>query len=155
MAKHRAKKSVVRAKSANKAKSGPELAFNHAIVYVSDLARAMQFYADRLGLPVLDRFENAYARLRTSGDGTMALHVVEPGQQVASEGIRLYFEVKNLEKFCANLQTAGVSFTSLPKMMPWGWKHAYLDDPDGHEISLYWAGQKRFHKTTMKRTATA
>jgi hypothetical protein len=31
--------------------------------------------------------------------------------------------------------------------MPWGWKHAYLDDPDGHEVSLYWAGAKRFKKT--------
>jgi hypothetical protein len=27
-------------------------------------------------------------------------------------------------------------------MMPWGWRHAYLNDPDGHEISLYWAGEK-------------
>ena len=154
MAKGRIKKAT-KAKSGKKAKSGPELAFNHAIVYVSDLARAMQFYVDRLGLPVLDHYENVYARLRTSGYGTMALHVVEPGQQVASEGIRLYFEVKNLEKFCAKLQAASVSFTALPKMMPWGWKHAYLDDPDGHEISLYWAGQKRFQKTSMARSATA
>jgi hypothetical protein len=30
--------------------------------------------------------------------------------------------------------------------MPWGWKHAYLDDPDGHEVSLYWAGAKRLKK---------
>jgi hypothetical protein len=40
--------------------------------------------------------------------------------------------------------------------MPWGWRHAYLDDPDGHEVSLYWAGRKRFQKTneaTMKRAA--
>ena len=27
----------------------------------------------------------------------------------------------------------------MPKDMPWGWRHAYLNDPDGHEISLYWA----------------
>jgi|SRR5215472_2966967 len=148
-------KKAAKAKSAKKGKSGPELAFNHAIVYVSDLPRAMQFYVDRLGLAVLDRYENAYARLRTNGDGTMALHVLDPGQQVSSEGIRLYFEVKNLQKFCAKLQVAGVSFTSPPKMMPWGWKHAYLNDPDGHEISLYWAGQKRFQKTTMARSATA
>ena len=37
--------------------------------------------------------------------------------------------------------------TQPPKLMPWGWKHAYLNDPDGHEISLYWAGRKRFQKT--------
>jgi hypothetical protein len=28
-----------------------------------------------------------------------------------------------------------------------GWKHAYLDDPDGHEVSLYWAGAKRLKKS--------
>jgi len=45
------------------------------------------------------------------------------------------------------LESAGVVLTQPPKLMPWGWKHAYLNDPDGHEISLYWAGRKRFQKT--------
>jgi hypothetical protein len=35
--------------------------------------------------------------------------------------------------------------------MPWGWKHAYVNDPDGHEVSLYWAGAKRFQKTDMAK----
>jgi hypothetical protein len=34
--------------------------------------------------------------------------------------------------------------------MPWGWRHAYLRDPDGHEVSLYWAGKARFKKTVMR-----
>jgi hypothetical protein len=34
--------------------------------------------------------------------------------------------------------------------MPWGWQHAYLRDPDGHQLSLYWAGPKRFRKTRMR-----
>jgi hypothetical protein len=34
-----------------------------------------------------------------------------------------------------------------PKKMPWGWTHAYLNDPDGHEVSLYSAGQKRLKRT--------
>jgi uncharacterized glyoxalase superfamily protein PhnB len=49
------------------------------------------------------------------------------------------------------LDSAGVKLTQPPKLMPWGWKHAYLDDPDGHEISLYWAGRKRFQKTPMPK----
>jgi hypothetical protein len=40
--------------------------------------------------------------------------------------------------------------TKLPRMMPWGWRHAYLNDPDGHEISLYWAGENRMKKTMMR-----
>jgi len=31
-------------------------------------------------------------------------------------------------------------------MMPWGSKHAYLNDPDGHEVSLSFAGAKREEK---------
>jgi hypothetical protein len=45
--------------------------------------------------------------------------------------------------------------TQLPRMMPWGWRHAYLNDPDGHEISLYWAGENRMKKTVMKAAQKA
>jgi len=148
-------KKAAKAKSTANTKSGAGLTFNHAIIYVADLDRALQSYANHLGFRVIDRYENAYARLRGSGDGTIAVHVTEAGQQLSSEGIRLYFEVKDLDKFCARLQSAGISFSQPPKMMPWGWQHAYLNDPDGHEISLYWAGNKRFQKTPMSRSATA
>ncbi|MFN0165911.1 MAG: VOC family protein [Bryobacteraceae bacterium] len=65
--------------------------------------------------------------------------------------MRLYFEVPGLDRFCRKLEAAGVTFSKPPAMMPWGWKHAYLDDPDGHEISLYWAGSKRLKKTKPAR----
>ena len=31
--------------------------------------------------------------------------------------------------------------------MPCGLKHAYVDDLDGHKVSLYWAGAKRLEKS--------
>lgn len=143
------------AKGSSASKNGAALEFNHAMVYVRDLAAALRFYGGNLGFKVLDEYPGAYARLQApKGAGTIALHVAPPEEQVASEGVRLYFEVKNLEKFCAKLESAGVQFTKQPAMMPWGWTHAYLNDPDGHEISLYWAGAKRFQKTVMKRSAT-
>jgi uncharacterized glyoxalase superfamily protein PhnB len=78
----------------------------------------------------------------------VALHLLEPGKTVGeTQGIRLYLEVKNVEKACEKLKAASVQPLEEPKMMPWGWKHAYLNDPDGHEISLYWAGSKRLRKT--------
>jgi hypothetical protein len=36
------------------------------------------------------------------------------------------------------------------RMMPWGWRLAYLNDPDGHEISIYWAGENRMKKTVVR-----
>jgi uncharacterized glyoxalase superfamily protein PhnB len=73
----------------------------------------------------------------------MALHAVESGGSVRSEGVRLYFEVETLDAFCHEIEARGAVIKQKPRDMPWGWRHAYLDDPDGHEISLYWAGEKR------------
>jgi len=134
--------------------SSAAIEFNHAMIYVRDLAAATQFYAGHLGFKLLDEYPGAYARLQSpKGKTTIALHVAKPEDSVASDGVRLYFEVKNLDQFCEKLQRAGVQLTTPPKVMPWGWQHAYLNDPDGHEISLYWAGEKRFQKTVMQRSA--
>lgn len=135
--------------------AGTPLEFNHAMIYTSDVARSLRFYSELLGFKIIETFEwrgtTVYARLGGAGSGTIALHMPAPSESVPpSDGMRLYFEVKPLEKFCKSLEARGVTITKQPKMMPWGWKHAYLDDPDGHEISLYWAGAKRNRKSKMR-----
>ncbi|HYA98278.1 MAG TPA: VOC family protein [Methylomirabilota bacterium] len=133
-----------------------ELNLNHAMVYSRDVAASLPFYAERLGCKLIEEFKHegrtVYARLRSpKGSSTLALHQLEPGQELHAGGVRLYFEVKDLDRFCARLEAAGVQFTQKPKLMPWGWRHAYLNDPDGHEVSIYWAGPKRFRPTRFKR----
>ena len=129
--------------------------FNHAMVYAADVERSLRFYRDSLGLRLIETFEHggkiAYARLRSaSGGTTIALHLLgEDVTAAQSGGIRLYFEVRNLPTVCKKLSASGVKFKQMPKRMPWGWDHAYLDDPDGYEVSLYWAGKKRFQKSRM------
>jgi len=128
------------------AKRAAWLEFNHAMVYSVDVARSVAFYRDLLGFEVIDQYPGAYARLRSPGTTTtLALHCVEDGRALdpRASGLRLYFEVKALDRFCAALAAKGVLLDQMPKDMPWGWRHAYLRDPDGHEISLYWAGRKR------------
>ena len=127
------------------------LDMNHAMVYSQDVDRALIFYRDRLGFELLETYLHAgrpvYARLRVPGsNSTIALHLAAPGQPLHAGGIRLYFETRSLTSFCKKLEAAGVVFTKPPALMPWGWRHAYLDDPDGHEVSLYWAGAKRLKK---------
>jgi len=134
---------------------GDKLTFNHAMVYAKDVQRALGFYRDLLGFKLVDEFRHegipVYARLRApGGDGTIALHLAGPGTSLASEGVRLYFEIRELDDFCRKLQAKGFYITQMPRMMPWGWRHAYLNDPDGHEISLYWAGENRMKKTVMR-----
>ena len=134
---------------------GDKLSFNHAMVYAKDVQRALGFYRDLLGFKLVDEFRHegnpVYARLRApGGDGTIALHLAGPGTPLASDGVRLYFEIRELDDFCRKLQAKGFYITQMPRMMPWGWRHAYLNDPDGHEISLYWAGENRMRKTVMR-----
>lgn len=123
--------------------------FNHAMIYTTKLALASKFYRDMLGFQVVDNYPGAYLRMKSpTGSTTIALHTVDPGQEINSrtEGLRLYFEVEDLDMFCKILHKKGVKFRQMPKDMPWGWRHAYLNDPDGHEISLYWAGKARLKK---------
>ncbi len=128
--------------------------FNHALIYVADLQRALRFYQGLLGLRVLEE-EDGYARLQgREGTTTIGLHTLstEVPSIPSKEAIRLYFEVSNLDEFCKELQSKGVKFDQPPEDMPWGWRHAYLRDPDGHLISLYWAGEKRLKSS--EKTAT-
>jgi len=139
--------------AAKRAGKSGAVEFNHAMIYTAKLASALKFYRDVLGFQVVDDYPGAYARLKSpSGKTTIALHVLEEGKTLDTEkeGLRLYFEVEGLDAFCKALTKRGVAFDQLPKDMPWGWRHAYLRDPDGHEISLYWAGKARLQRTVMR-----
>jgi len=163
---HLAKRTAVeQARLPEKKASAPvdsegKLTFNHAMIYVKDVERGLRFYRDLLGFKLIEdfRYEGTpvYARMRApGGDGTIALHQAGPGSSVSSDGVRLYFEVRDLDDFCRKLQQKGFYITQLPRMMPWGWRHAYLNDPEGHEISLYWAGENRMKRTVRKAARKA
>ena len=168
-----AKKSVVAAKKASRPTTpkttskttslpdtGDKLSFNHAMIYLKDVGRGIDFYRNWLGFKLIEDYrhegKSVYARmLAPGGDGTIALHQAGPGASVASDGVRLYFGVRELDDFCQKLRKRGFVFTQQPQMMPWGWRHAYLSDTEGHEISLYWAGEQRMQKSVMKAAKQA
>jgi uncharacterized glyoxalase superfamily protein PhnB len=135
--------------------AGDKLSFNHAMIYLKDVGGGIAFYRNWLGFKLIEDYRHegrsVYARMQApGGDGTIALHQAGPGASVASDGVRLYFEIRELDDFCQQLRKRGFVFTQQPQMMPWGWRHAYLNDPEGHEISLYWAGERRMQKSVMK-----
>jgi predicted enzyme related to lactoylglutathione lyase len=94
------------------------------MIYVHDVARALHFYRDLLGLKTSDVFQHGsrpvYVRLQSPvGTTTIAPHHVEPGQELPPfDSIRLYFEVKELDALCKSLEAEGVEITQLPKPMP-------------------------------------
>jgi catechol 2,3-dioxygenase-like lactoylglutathione lyase family enzyme len=126
---------------------------NHVLLYVGDVEAALGFYAGRLGFAVVESGLPAYARvLIPDGEATIGLHRLSSHPTPPwNEGVRLYLEVDNLDSVCADLAARGVEFEQAPADMPWGWRHAYLRDPDGHLLSLYRSRDDRTGGRTFSR----
>ena len=120
---------------------------NHVLLYVADVRLALEFYEGKLGFKPVEAGLPDYARvLAPEGDATIGLHRISSQPKPPwNEGVRLYLELEDLDRVCRDLAAQGVAFEQMPEDMPWGWRHAYLKDPDGHLLSLYRAGEMRLH----------
>jgi catechol 2,3-dioxygenase-like lactoylglutathione lyase family enzyme len=113
---------------------------NQVTVAVTDMARAIAFY-QCLGLRLIVREFPLYARfICPDGQATFSLSLAE---QVTPSQTQIYFECAELDATVARLQAAGVAFSQLPLDQPWLWREAYLQDPDGNPLCLYYAGKNR------------
>jgi lactoylglutathione lyase len=113
---------------------------NYAIVFVSDMKRAIAFYRDVLGLPL--RFESpGWTEFATEG-ATLALHQSEiadsakdnPRQEPAGR-CRPGLSIPNLDEFHQRMIENGVPCIQEPKMT-FGARIAQYTDPDGLVISV-------------------
>ena len=114
---------------------------NQVTLPATDVARAVAFYR-ALGFTQIVSSLPGYARFECpDGGSTFSLH------QVAAlgpdNGVVVYFECPDLDRTVQALMAGGVRFESLPKDQPWQWREAYLKDPDGNRLCLYWAGENR------------
>ena len=109
------------------------------MLVVSDMARSVQFYKERLGLAV--KFESPHWSALDAGTVTLALHPegheirVGPGW-----GCTFGFEVENLEGVFAELRLSGVVVVTEPHRPQFGGWLAAIADPDGYPIQLYEPG---------------
>ncbi len=130
--------------------TGSAIELNHVMLYTRDLSKSLAFYTGLLGFRTLEAQPPAYARIQSpAGEQTIALLSVRDGQTFDPHagGVRLYFEVRDLDSLCEHLASQGVHFDQMPQDMEWGGRHAYLRDPDGRELSLYWAGDRRLRRS--------
>src|SRR5262249_30018983 len=125
-----------------------DVRLNHILLWVTDVARSLEFYEGKLRFVRIEADEG-YARLRApEGEATLGLHEAsETAPPPWNDGVGLYIEVDDVDTLCRRLAEQGVSFDQEPEDMAWGWRHAYLRDPDGHRLSIYHAGEKRFQPT--------
>src|SRR5713101_7988822 len=102
-------------KKFTRAAAASALDFNHAMVYSRNVAASLSFYANQLGFKLLENFQHegrtVYARLKSpKGNTTIALHQLAPGEELHTGGVRLYFEVIDLDRTCDRLESAGLQF---------------------------------------------
>lgn len=117
----------------------------YAIVFVSDMKRAVEFYRDVVGLPLA--FESPeWTEFATEG-ATLALHVSDGPDQADGESsaesatsnppgrCRPGLHVADLAAFHARMTTAGVPCTQKPRELH-GTVIAQYVDPDGLPFSV-------------------
>jgi lactoylglutathione lyase len=113
---------------------------NYAIVFVSDMKRALSFYRDVLGLPL--RFESpGWTEFATDG-ATLALHASEGigakkdnQRQMPAGRCRPGLSVPNLDEFHKKMLEKNVPCVQEPQEI-FGARIAEYVDPDGLVISV-------------------
>ncbi|NOT59480.1 MAG: VOC family protein [Acidobacteria bacterium] len=116
---------------------------NQVTVPALDVAASIAFY-QRLGLRLIVHTHSAYARFECPGGGTtFSIHQVD--ELPRGTGIVVYFECVDLDARVAALKADGLVFESEPTDQSWLWREAYLRDPAGNRICLYFAGANRLN----------
>ena len=112
----------------------------YATVYVRDFARALEFYRDKLGLPLRFADETfGFASFSTPGAGFTLARVdpKDPGQdKLLSRHTGIAFGVDDLQQTYEAWLARGVRFELPPTQQPWGGTLAQLADPEGNLLTL-------------------
>ena len=103
------------------------------ILLVSDMKKSMEFYKDVLGMELKEQTEDW---VEFSKQGTvLALHPTKEKKLTKNISMLIGFNVSELETVCSNLEKKKVKFHKKVTNEVFG-KHAIIEDPDGHLISL-------------------
>lgn len=103
----------------------------YAIKYVADMARAVAFHRDTLGLPL--KFESPEWSEFATGDVTLALHAANKDHPAGS--VELGYGVADLKSVYAERGRNGLKFLSEPKPLH-GTLLARFADSEGAPCSI-------------------
>ena len=104
---------------------------------VSDMAKSTKFYKNILELPIKTNSSD-WVEFFTR-ETTLALHPLKSKRKnikaSSAGGVLVGFMVNDLESTAKTLKQKKVKFFKEPKTESFG-KHAIIEDPDGHLVSL-------------------
>ena len=115
---------------------------NQITVPSLNISKSIAFY-QTLGLKLIVKSDH-YARFECpDGASTFSIHLTE--QLPVGTGISVYFECEDLDEKVTGLIRKGVVFDEFPNDKSWLWREAYLKDPDGNQLILFFAGENRLN----------
>ena len=114
---------------------------NQITLPADNVARSAEFYQN-LGFKLIVDSIPRYARFECAGgDSTFSVHHRE--NITPNSDTIIYFECEDLDATVARLKQTGIEFESDPFDQTWLWREAYLKDPSGNLICLFYAGANR------------
>jgi len=108
-----------------------------------DLEKSIPFY-QTLGLKLIVKSLPHYARFECP-NGTSTFSIQQIAQLTTGNGIHIYFECENLDKYVGELLEKGIKFDEMPNDKNWLWREAHLKDIDKNHLILYYAGENRLN----------
>jgi len=105
-----------------------------AILLIENMEKSVTFYRDILGMKIKHESPDWVEFVNESGRAVLALH---PKRTSSSESPNMLvgFTVNDIESICKQLEEKGVKFYKKLTEESFG-KHAIIEDPDGHLISI-------------------
>ena len=101
---------------------------------VRDMAKSVDFYRDKVGLPILYGGAAAsFTSFRIDGGYLNLILSTEGGWTWWG---RLIFHVDDVDAMYRRLLDAGLTTSTLPQDASWGERYFHINDPDAHELSF-------------------
>jgi predicted enzyme related to lactoylglutathione lyase len=114
---------------------------NQVTIYTDKPVKTTEFF-EKLGLLRIVDSLPRYSRLECpDGDSTLSVHAAEESKSTSS--VVLYFECDNLDAKITELKDLGLKIDEEPTDRDWLWREAYLQDPNGNRICLFYARENR------------
>lgn len=108
----------------------------NVVVFVTDLARAKQFYSDHLGLPLAGETQMLLEFFPGSATTLgIALALQDDAKALVGRHTGITLQVTGIENVCDQLKMNNATFVESLESSPWG-KMAVIADPDGNQIAL-------------------
>jgi catechol 2,3-dioxygenase-like lactoylglutathione lyase family enzyme len=113
-----------------------EVLSSRVLIQPGDPERSHRFYGETLGLAVYREFGEGPERGVVYFAGGGYIEVSGRAEHPSTNHIRLWLQVRDLQKTHIELRDAGVEVVREPRREPWGLEEMWIADPDGIPIAV-------------------